>query len=284
MTKQEFADLSREGVILLDGATGSNLMKAGMPKGVCTEQWIVAHEEVLIDLQRGYYEAGSQIVYAPTFAANAISLGEHGLEEEVEELNYKLVDISRRAVGKQCYIAGDITTTGKMDLSYEELFALYQQQICCLKDAGVDLLVAETMVGVTETMAAIDAAQSVCELPILCSMTIESDGSLFFGGNVFEAAVSFQDMGVSAVGINCSTGPEQLEAVVTQLKKVVSIPIIVKPNAGMPTIDEAGNAVYSMTPREFAASMQRLIALGADIVGGCCGTTPAFIQELNKLK
>lgn len=284
MTKQEFADLSRQGVILLDGATGSNLMKAGMPKGVCTEQWIVSHEEVLIDLQRRYYEAGSQIVYAPTFAANAISLGEHGLEEEVEELNHKLVDISRRAVGKQCYIAGDITTTGKMDLSYEELFALYQHQICCLKDASVDLLVAETMVGVTETMAAIDAAQSVCELPIMCSMTIESDGSLFFGGNVFEAAVSFQDMGVSAVGINCSTGPEQLEAVVTQLKKVVSIPIIVKPNAGMPTIDEAGNAVYSMTPREFAASMQWLIALGADIVGGCCGTTPAFIQELNKLK
>lgn len=280
MTKQEFDQLVQQGPILLDGATGSNLIKAGMPRGVCTEKWITENEEVLVQLQRGYKKAGSKIVYAPTFSANRLSLAGHGLEKRTEELNHRLVSISRKAVGNDCYVAGDLTTTGKAELSYDKLLSLYHEQITFLSDAGVDLLVAETMIGIDETMAAIDAAKSVCSLPIMCSMTIEADGSLFFGGNIFEAVTTFEAMGASAVGINCSLGPDQLEAAVANIRKSVSIPVLVKPNAGLPMIDELGNANYNMAPTEFAAYMKRLVDVGADLVGGCCGTGPNYIQEL----
>ena len=259
MTKQEFQELVKRGTVLLDGATGSNLMQAGMPRGVCTEQWVCENPQPLMELQKAYREAGSQIVYAPTFSANRISLANHGLQDKVEELNKTLVGISRKAVGTGCLVAGDLTTTGP----YEELLEAYKEQIMAQIEAGADLLVAETMLGETEPMAVLDAAASICSLPVMCTLTVESDGSLFFGGNVYDAAKALADMGADAVGINCSTGP-----------------LIVKPNAGMPVIDDQGNPVYSMEAREFALNMKRLIGAGVDIVGGCCGTTPEYIREL----
>ena len=280
MTKQEFRELVQAETLLLDGATGSNLMKEGMPRGVCSEQWIYENPQVLEQLQKEYCEAGSRIVYAPTFSANRISLANHGLENKVEELNRGLVRISREAVGDKCYIAGDLTTTGKQDMPYEELFEAYREQIVALADAGVDLLIAETMLGVDEVMAVIDAAAAVCELPVMCTLTVESDGSLFFGGNIYDAVETLEQMGADAVGINCSTGPDQLVSVVKNIREKVSIPVIVKPNAGMPVIDEKGNPVYSMGAEEFAEHMKVLTEAGADIVGGCCGTTPEYIRKL----
>ena len=235
---------------------------------------------MLQKLQREYREAGSVVVYAPTFSANRISLANHGLEDKVEELNRGLVRISREAVGEQCYVAGDLTTTGKQDVPYEELFEVYKEQITVLADAGVDLLIAETMLGVDEVMAVLDAAAAVCELPVMCTLTVESDGSLFFGGNIYEAVETLEQMGADAVGINCSTGPDQLVSVVKNIRERVRIPVIVKPNAGMPVIDEKGNPVYSMGAEEFAGHMKTLAEAGADIVGGCCGTTPAYIRKL----
>lgn len=282
MTKREWNDLIACRPVILDGATGSNLIQAGMPRGVCTEEWIVQNPQPLTELQRGYADAGSQIVYAPTFAANAVSLKGHGLEDKVEELNRELVAVTRRAVGTRCLVAGDITTTGKMDMPYEELYEVYAQQIRSLCTAGIDLLVAETMIGIQETMAILDAAHEICDLPVMCSMTVEADGSLFFGGHILEAAVSLEEMGADAVGINCSVGPDQLEAVVTTIKKNVKIPVLVKPNAGMPVIDEEGNAVYQMGAEEFAGHMERLVKAGADLIGGCCGTSPEYIREVRK--
>ena len=283
MTKQEFQNLVSRGPLILDGATGSNLMKAGMPKGVCTEQWILEHPAALTKLQQGYVDAGSQIIYAPTFAANRISLKEHGLEDEMISMISRLVSLSKSCAKERCYVAGDLTTTGKTDIPYEELYNVYQEQISCLADAGADLLVAETMMTLDETMAAVEAAHAVCGLPILCSLTIESDGSLFFGGNNFETAVTLQEIGADAVGINCSSGPDQFESIISSLKDSLTVPVIAKPNAGMPTIDEKGEAHYSMDAPEFARHMKRLVELGADIVGGCCGTTPEFIRELVKI-
>lgn len=282
MTKQEFQNLVSRGPLILDGATGSNLMKAGMPKGVCTEQWILEHPAALTKLQQEYVDAGSQIIYAPTFAANRISLKEHGLEDEMISMISRLVSLSKSCAKERCYVAGDLTTTGKTDIPYEELYNVYQEQISCLADAGADLLVAETMMTLDETMAAVEAAHAVCGLPILCSLTIESDGSLFFGGNIFETAVTLQEIGADAVGINCSSGPDQFESIISSLKDSLTVPVIAKPNAGMPTIDEKGEAHYSMDAPEFARHMKRLVELGADIVGGCCGTTPEFIRELVK--
>ncbi len=330
MTKKEFQNLAKQRPIILDGATGSNLMKAGMPRGVCTEQWICENPKPLQELQRAYEKAGSQVVYAPTFSANRISLKNYGLENQVAELNKALIEISRTAVGSQVLVAGDLTTAGKQEIPYEELLEAYREQIVVqtqegvdllvaetmlgvtdvagdlttagkqeipyeeLLEAyreqivvqtqeGVDLLVAETMLGVTECMAVLDAAASVCSLPVMCTLTVESDGSLFFGGNIYEAVETLEEMGADAVGINCSTGPDQLLSVVENMRKRVSIPLIVKPNAGMPIINEQGQPVYSMGAQEFADCMKRLVQAGADIIGGCCGTTPEYIEKLHNI-
>lgn len=287
MTREEFKQLTSSAV-LLDGATGSNLMKAGMPRGVCTEAWILEHKDVIQTLQSDYVKAGSRILYAPTFGANRLSLSQHGLEEEIDRLNRTLVSYTREAALGQAYVAGDITTTGKMmspagDLSYDQAFAVYHEQISCLCDAGVDLLVAETMIQIDETLAALDAASSLCDLPILCTMTVEADGSLFSGGNILDAAVMLEAAGASAVGVNCSVGPDQLESVIRNIAQRVSIPVIAKPNAGMPIIDDQGQARYNMDADEFARHMAVLQDAGASILGGCCGTDPTYIMALNRI-
>lgn len=284
MTKNDFKDLAKN-ILLLDGATGSNLMAAGMPRGVCTETWILQHREVLQQLQKSYINAGSRVIYAPTFGANRINLKMHHLEDKIKEMNHELVALAKESAQGKAFIAGDITTTGKMmapagDLTYEEAFEVYEEQISFLRDAGVDMLIAETMINIEETLAAVDAASQVCELPILCTMTVEADGSIFSGGNAVEAALALESAGASAVGINCSVGPDQLVSVVRNIKQAVSIPVIAKPNAGMPLIDEQGNAIYNMSPTEFAQHMKVLVENGASIIGGCCGTTPEYIRAV----
>ena len=180
MTKKEFRQRIAQGPLILDGATGSNLLKSGMPRGICSEKWIAEHPKPLIQLQKAYIEAGSHIVYAPTFLANPISLKSHGLAHETKQLNHELVRISKEAAAGKALVAGDISTTGKLmepmgEMPYDTLFEAYKEQITYLSEAGVDLLVAETMMAPDETMVILDAAAEVCELPVLCSLTIESD-------------------------------------------------------------------------------------------------------------
>ena len=169
------------------------------------------------------------------------------------------------------------------DLTYDDLLDIYKEQIESLAEAGVDLLVAETMLGVDETMAALDAASAVCDLPMMCSLTLEADGSALFGGSAVEAVTTLQEMGACAVGLNCSVGPDQLRAVVAEMKKVARVPVIAKPNAGMPVITETGQAVYSMDAQRFAAAMMDLVDAGASVIGGCCGTTPDHIRAVRAL-
>lgn len=285
MTKKEFQKRMAQGPLILDGATGSNLLKAGMPRGTCSELWIAEHPEPLIKLQKAYIEAGSNVVYAPTFLANPISLGSHQLACETRRLNHELVRISRESAGGRALVAGDISTTGKLmepmgDMSYDTLFEAYREQISCLAEAGVDLLVAETMMAADETMVVLDAAAEVCDLPVLCSLTMESDGSLFFGGTIYDAVETLEAVGADAVGCNCSVGPDQLTAVIAGIRERVSIPVIAKPNAGMPKITETGEAVYSMEPEAFASHMEALYKAGASLLGGCCGTDPEYIRAL----
>lgn len=285
MTKQEFQQRMAQGPLILDGATGSNLLKAGMPRGVCTEQWVVEHPEPLVRLQEAYIKAGSNVIYAPTFLANPISLGSHHLAQETKHFNHELVHISKEAADGKALVAGDISTTGKLmepmgEMPYDTLLEAYKEQISYLVEAGVDLLVAETMMAADETMVILDAAAEVCNLPVLCSLTIEADGSLFFGGNIYDAVEALEAVGAAAVGCNCSVGPDQLEAVISGIHERVSIPVIAKPNAGMPKIMETGEAVYSMGPEEFAEHMMSLAHAGASLLGGCCGTDPKYIQAL----
>ena len=287
MNREEFAALCQSRPLLLDGATGSNLMKRGMPRGVCTELWIDAHPEILLDLQREYVAAGSDIIYAPTFSANRHTLEREGLGDQVSDLNRRLVALSRQAAGGKALVAGDMTTTGvplepNGPMEYNRLHEIYREQAAALAEGGADLIVIETMLGIDETAVALEAAREVCDLPVLCSLTVQSDGSAYFGGNCVDAVEELQELGASAAGVNCSCGPEQLVSLVRNMKAVARIPLLVKPNAGMPAISDDGEAVYPMTAAEFAAHMRVLLEAGANLIGGCCGTTPEFIAEMKR--
>ena len=287
MTKDTFLQLANQ-ILLLDGATGSNLMAAGMPRGVCTEEWVLSHKDVIQKLQKEYIEAGSQIIYAPTFGGNRCSLSLHNLQDQASQINHTLVSYSKEIAKGRAYVAGDITTSGKMmvpagEMTYENAYEMYKEQAGYLVDAGVDLFAAETMINIEETLAAVDAVSSICDLPILCTMTVEADGSIFSGGNAVEAAIALEAAGASAVGVNCSVGPDQLVSVIRNIHENVSIPVVAKPNAGMPSIDDQGHAVYNMTAEDFARHMKVLIENGASVIGGCCGTTPEFIRQTAQL-
>lgn len=288
MTRKEFQTLIKKGTLILDGGTGSMLRTLGMPAGVCTEQWVYEHPEVIAGIQNSYIEAGSQIIYAPTFGANRVSLGNLGLENNVEKLNRTLVSRTLETAAGRAFVAGDISTTGKAmepygPMTYDGLMEIYKEQIRFLASAGAELLCAETLLSLDEALVICDAAREVCGLPLMVSFSCESDGSLYFGGTVYEAAAALEAMGVEAVGVNCSVGPDQLGSVIKNLKEAVGLPIIAKPNAGLPTITETGEAVYSMGAEEFASCMQKLQEYGASILGGCCGTTPDYIRRLKKL-
>ena len=213
MNRQEFQTLIKNTPLFLDGATGSNLQKQGMPAGVCPEQWILEHRDIMIRLQRDFVSAGSDIVYAPTFTSNRIKLKEYGMEGQIERINRDLVGISREAVGGKAYIAGDLTMTGEQlapmgKLDFEELVEVYKEQIRYLVEAGVDLLVIETMMSLQETRAAVIAAKEVCDLAVMATLTFEADGRTLFGTDEVTAAVVLESLGVAAVGTNGSTGPD----------------------------------------------------------------------------
>ena len=288
MTREEFASLAARGTIILDGAVGSNLYQAGMPRGICTEEWILEHPEPIQKLQREYVKAGTNILYAPTFAANRVTLKGFCLADRLEELNRGIVQMTKENLaGTGVLIAGDLTTTGQLleprgNMFYEKLLDVYREQIQVLAEAGVDLVVGGTMLNVDETMAAVDAAMEVCDLPIMCTLSLNAYGTAIYGGTAVEAVETLQAMGASAVGLNCSVGPDQLVAVVRSMKEAAQVPIIAKPNAGVPVINEKGEAVYQMTPETFAGHMVELVKAGAGIVGGCCGTSPAYIQALKR--
>lgn len=288
MTKEEFRNISKS-YLYLDGATGSNLVKAGMPSGVCPEQWVLEHGEVMLDLQRRYVAAGSDILYAPTFTANRIKLAEYGLEGQMPSMIRDLVAISRKAAQQAdhpVYVAGDLTMTGeqlrpvgKMEL--EDLIDIYKEQIRMLCEAGADLLVVETMMSLAEARAALIAAKEICDLPVMVTMTFETDGRTLYGTDGGTAAVVLESLGAAAIGVNCSTGPAHMRQIVADMAAHTrEVPIIAKPNAGLPFLDKDGSSRYSMEAQEFAEEMKLLVEAGASVLGGCCGTTPEYISRL----
>lgn len=287
MTKKEFLEMQKEYPIYLDGATGSNLLKRGMPAGVCPEEWILEHREVLLGLQREFVEAGSNIIYAPTFSANAIKLKEYGLNDKIGWMNRELVAISKEAAGGKCLVAGDLTMTGEQlapigTMDFEELVEIYKEQIGYLVQAGVDLLVVETMMSLQESRAALIAAKECCDLPVMVTMTFEADGRTLYGTDAKTAAVVLESLGACAIGANCSTGPDKMAELIRTMAEVTSVPVIAKPNAGLPFLDGNGNTVYDMDSEAFAEGMARLVEAGASILGGCCGTAPEYIAKLHR--
>lgn len=287
LTKEQFQEKVAAGIRILDGATGSNLRNAGMPKGCCAEQWILEHPEPLVALQRAYAEAGSQIIYAPTFQAQPIALKAVGLEQHTEKINEALVALSRSAA-PGCLIAGDLTTLATFCDSWDEesfdlLVENYRRQIRGLIDGGADLLVGETLLYGQEAEAILCAAELEGAGAVMYSFTMQPDGSLFSGADAGKILQELERSGAAAVGFNCVAADMMTPYLVSKLRRYVKGPLICKPNAGVPTIDEKGIAVYSQTPEEFAAIVRQCRDNGAAILGGCCGTAPAYIAALANL-
>lgn len=286
LTKEEFQKLLSNGPLLLDGATGSNLQKAGMPKGCCTEEWILMHPEALVKLQRAYAEAGSGIIYAPTFQAQPIALERVNLHRQTEAINAQLVALSRSAA-PGCLIAGDLTTLAAFCDSWDEanfdlLVDNYRRQIRGLLDGGADLLVGETLLYPQEAEAILTAAELEGAGASMYTFTMQPDGSLFSGRDAGPVLQELEKLGAAAVGFNCVAADMMTPHLVSKLRRYVKGPLICKPNAGVPVIGSNGVPCYPQTPDEFAGIVKACQKNGAAILGGCCGTAPEYIAALSK--
>ena len=286
LTREELQTLVKQGVLLLDGATGSNLQKMGMPKGCCTEEWILANPEALVTLQRAYAKAGSNIIYAPTFQAQPIALERVGLQRRCEDINAHLVALSR-AAAPGCLIAGDLTTLATFCDSWDEscfdlLVENYRRQIRGLIDGGADLLVGETLLYPQEAEAILTAAELEGAGASMYTFTMQPDGSLFSGRDAGPVLHELENLGAAAVGFNCVAADMMTPYLVSKLRRYVKGPLICKPNAGVPIIGEDGIPVYPQTPAEFASIVGDCRANGANILGGCCGTAPEYIAALKQ--
>lgn len=284
LTKQEFCKKIEAGVHLLDGATGSNLQRMGMPKGCCTEEWILSNPDKLAALQRAYAQAGSQIIYAPTFQAQPIALERVNLHRQTEAINAQLAALSRSAA-PDCLIAGNLTTLAAFCDSWDEenfdlLVENYRRQIKGLLDGGVDILAAETLMYPAEAEAILTAAELEGAGAVLYTFTMQSDGSLFSGRDAGPILQELEESGAVAVGFNCVAADMMTPYLVSRLRRYVKGPLVCKPNAGVPVIGSDGIPAYSMTPEQWAEVMLQCQQNGADLLGGCCGTGPEFIKAL----
>lgn len=284
LTRQEFQNRIDQGILLLDGATGSNLMKAGMPRGCCTEEWIINHPEAIIDLQRKYAQAGSQVIYAPTFQAQPIPLSQVKLDRQTEAINAMLVSLSRKAA-PDALIAGNLTTLAAFIDSYDTalfdtMVENYRRQISGLLEGGADLLAAETLLYPQDAEAILTAAELEGAETVIYSFTMQPDGSLFSGMDAGKVLRELEDAGAAAVGFNCVAADNMTAALVSKLRRQVRGSLVCKPNAGIPTISSKGIAEYSLGPEEFASILLDCTQMGASILGGCCGTTPEHIRAV----
>ena len=289
LTREEFIEKLSGRPLILDGATGSNLQKAGMPKGCCTEEWILNNSQPLMDLQRRYAEAGSDIIYAPTFQAQPIALEKVGLADKCEEINAKLVALSK-AAAPGCLIAGDITTLATLCDSWDEsnfdlLVENYRRQIRGLIDGGADLLVGETLLYPQEAEAILTAAELEGAGASMYSFTMQPDGSLFSGRDAGPVLRELEEAGAAAVGFNCVAADMMTPYLISKLRRYVKGALICKPNAGVPVIGADGIPCYPQSPEEFTSIVMDCCKNGANVLGGCCGTAPEFIAAVkNALK
>ncbi len=267
------------GYVLLDGAMGTNLYKRGLPAGVCVEEWNMAHPEVFLGVQNEYIEAGSDVIYAPTFSANRVSLSNYGLGDKVYLYNRALTELSVKNAAQRCAVAASVTTTGLFvkpfgDTSFDELIQIYVEQINGIKDGGAEFVVGETLMNITDIRAFAYAAKE-CNMPFAVTVTVDGSYRTLSGLTVAAAVLTAQDVGAMAVGINCSEGPELVASALQDAVKYARIPLIAKPNGGLP------DAPVSVD--DFITAAKRLLELGVTVIGGCCGTDKEYIKALRRL-
>ena len=275
-------------LLYFDGGMGTLLQSKGLKPGELPEVWNLEHTEEIVDIHRQYYEAGSDIVLTNTFGANALKF---------HDSKYALKDIVTAAVanvkkaaslgvhdGREVYTALDIGPTGKLlkpmgDLAFEDAYEAFKEVVKYGEDAGVDLIHIETMSDTYEVKAAVLAAKENTYLPVFATMIFDEKGKLLTGGDVPSVVAMLEGLRVDALGINCGMGPEQMLPILSEIMEYTSIPVIVKPNAGLPK-QRDGEVYYDVVPRQFAQTMQKVLQLGASVIGGCCGTTPEHIRVM----
>ena len=271
--------------LILDGATGTELQRRGYDSKIPAELWTLDHPDVMISMQKEYIAAGSQVIYTPTFGTNREQLKRSRLEDRVRQLNLDLAQLSLRAADGRAMVAGDIAPTGifllpeKREENMDMLTGIYDEQARALDEAGVDMFVIETMMTVTDTVAAVTAVRSFSDKPVFVSCTVGDNGRLIDGTDLLEYRDAACAMEIDAFGLNCSSGPEQLLKQIERLAEGAELPLLAKPTAGLPSYRD-GKAFYDCDPLFFASCMARMKALGVKIFGGCCGTDSRFIRAL----
>jgi 5-methyltetrahydrofolate--homocysteine methyltransferase len=270
-------------ILILDGATGTELQAQGMSMGVSPEIFGMENPKALHAVHRGYLDAGSDIIYTCTFGANRFKLAEYGTLD-VHEVNRKLATIARQAAGKKGLVAGDIGPTGRFvepfgDLDFEEAVECFKEQARGLREGGVDLFVIETMIDIQEARAALIAIKEISDLFTMVTMTFESSGRTLNGTDPVSALITLQALGADAVGCNCSAGPKEMVPLIRAMKPYATVPLVAKPNAGLPRLKD-GTTYFEMGPSEFSEFALPLVDAGVNLIGGCCGTTSEHIKEL----
>ncbi len=285
MTPRELSERLAERVLILDGATGTELQRRGLPAGACPELWAAENPDQVQQMHQNYFAAGSDAVYSCTFGANRLKLQEYGAgPESVSALNERLAAASRKITPSGKLLVGDIGPTGHLvapfgELPFEQAVEVFSEQIAGLVAGGVDLLVIETMMDIQEARAALIAAKETCDLPVLVSMTFDEGGRTLTGTPPEAAVVILQSLGAFAVGCNCSTGPEDMGKVLARMRPVAHVPLLAKPNAGLPILRQ-GKTLFSMDAQTFGQKAASLVEAGASILGGCCGTSADYIRAL----
>ena len=283
--KRKIINLVKKKILILDGATGTELQKRGMPAGMFPEVWCLENPDAIQDIHSAYQKAGSDIVFTCTFGANRLKLSQYGIKN-VRDINKKLAILARRAVGNKALVAGDIGPTGHFvepfgDLTFVEAVEIFKEQVRGLLEGGIDLFAVETMMDIQETRAALIAIKEITDHFTMVTMTYETNGYTLNGTDPVTALITLQSLGADAVGCNCSTGPDAMVNLITAMKPYATVPLVAKPNAGMPR-QVGGETIYDMDPDDFASFGKQFAAGGVNLIGGCCGTTPEHIEALKK--
>ena len=301
MAKKSLKQKLSEGLLFLDGAMGTQLMAKRIESGKCNEILNIESPQIVLDIHRSYFKAGSDAVYTNTFGANGITLSRHGLADKVEQINRAAVEIAKKAnstsspqaAGRDKYVIGDMGPCGEFlkplgSLEPEKLKSAFARQAKALCDGGVDGFVVETMTAVDEAKVAALAVKSVCEFPVLVSFAFDPAGSDFktmMGVSVEKVVSEFSALGVDAIGFNCGTlKMEQYLALAQRFAKLLkgkNISLLAKPNGGKPELID-GRAIYKVFDKDFADWMEKIRKAGAVLVGGCCGTGPEHIRAMCK--
>ncbi|MDD4122473.1 MAG: homocysteine S-methyltransferase family protein, partial [Eubacteriales bacterium] len=294
----KITDLFGKKIIICDGAMGTMLQQYGLKAGEIPEMLNYTHPEIIEDIHRAYYEAGSDLVSTNTFGCNRLKLEKTGYT--VDQIVSRSVQLARSAAAmvkntagdpdKDSYsdkfVALDIGPIGKLmepagDMSFDEAYDIYKELIIAGSRVGVDVIFFETFTDIYELKSAVLAAKENCDLPVFCSVTFQEDGRMLMGTDPLTAINIIQDLGIDAIGVNCSLGPKQMTGIVREFLKYSGLPVLVQPNAGLPSIVD-GETVYQVNITEYVEAMQEMIRDGIAIAGGCCGTSPEYIAALTK--